>query len=75
MVISKEYPIFVVKSNNKHFKNMKKYIMLEISIPVDTEIENVCDVVDNLDIKISSASENVEVTGDPSVDNFYYFEP
>ncbi len=54
---------------------MKKYIMLEISIPVDTEIENVCDVVDNLDIKISSTSENAEVTGDPSVDNFYYFEP
>lgn len=54
---------------------MKKYIMLEISVPVDTEIENVCDVVDNLDIRISSASENVEVTGDPSVDNFYYFEP
>lgn len=49
--------------------------MLEISIPVDTEIEKVCDVVDNLDIRISSASENVEVSGDPSVDNFYFFEP
>ena len=53
---------------------MKKYIMLEISIPVDTDIENVCSVVDNLDIRIKSVSENVEVCGDPSVDNFYEFE-
>ena len=54
---------------------MKKYIMLEISIPVDTELDNACNVVDNLDIRIYSTSENVEVSGDPSVDNFYFFEP
>lgn len=51
----------------------KKNIMLEISIMVDTDIESVDDIVDNLEISIESNSENVEVCGDYSLDNFYDF--
>ena len=51
----------------------KKNIMLEISIVVDTDIESVDDIVDNLDIEIKSNSENVEMCGDYSLDNFYDF--
>ena len=51
----------------------KKNIMLEISIVVDTDIESVDDIVDNLDIEIKPNSENVEMCGDYSLDNFYDF--
>ena len=51
----------------------KKNIMLEISIVVDTDIESVDDIIDNLDIKIEPNSENVEVCGDYFLENFYDF--
>jgi hypothetical protein len=51
-----------------------KNIMLEISIVVDTDIESVDDIVDNLDIEIKPNSENVEMCGDYSLDNFYDFD-
>ena len=57
----------------KRDKKMKKNIMLEISIVVDTDIESVDSIVDNLDINIQSNSENVEMCGDYSLDNFYDF--
>ena len=52
----------------------KKNIMLEISIVVDTDIESVDDIVDNLDIEIKPNSENVKMCGDYSLDNFYDFD-
>jgi hypothetical protein len=51
----------------------KKNIMLEISVIVDTDIESVEDIVNNLDIEIKPNSENVEMCGDYSLDNFYDF--
>ena len=51
----------------------KKNIMLEISIVVDTDIESVADIVDNLDISITPNSDSVEMCGDYSLDNFYDF--
>ena len=50
----------------------KMNIMLEISVVVDTDIEGVEDVVNNLDIEIKPNSENVEVDN-YSIDNFYDF--
>ena len=47
--------------------------MLEISIEVDTDIDNLNDIVDNLDINIEPNSENVKVTKGPSTENFYDF--
>ena len=58
---------------NKTNKIMKKNIMLEISVVVETDIDSVDNIVDNLDINISSNSENVEMLGDYSLDNFYDF--
>lgn len=52
---------------------MKKNIMFEVSIEVETDIDNVNDIVDNLDISIQPNSENVEVTRGPSTENFYTF--
>lgn len=52
---------------------MKKNIMLEISIVVDTDMESVTDITDNLNINIQSNSENVEILGDYSLDNAYDF--
>lgn len=51
----------------------KKNIMLEISVIVDTDIEGVEDIVNNLEISIEPNSENVEMCGDYSLDNFYDF--
>ena len=47
--------------------------MLEISIVVDTDIEDVDDIVDNLDIEIKPNSENVEMREGYSLDNYYDF--
>jgi len=58
---------------NKTNKIMKKNIMFEISAEVDTDIDNLNDIVDNLDISIEPNSENVEVTRGPSTENFYTF--
>lgn len=52
---------------------MKKNIMLEISVVVETDIDSVDNIVDNLDINIQPNSENVEMVGDYSLDNFYDF--
>lgn len=47
--------------------------MLEISIVVDTDIEDVDDIVDNLDIEIKPNSEKVDMREGYSLDNYYDF--
>lgn len=52
---------------------MKKFIMLEIAVEVETaDLENVNDIVDNLDINIEG-SDVVEV-GSVNLENFYEFD-
>ena len=51
---------------------MKKFIMLEVSVQVDTDLENVNDIVDNLEINIEG-DDVVEVTS-KQVENFYKFD-
>lgn len=50
---------------------MKKFIMLEVAVQVDTDLENVNDIVDNLEINIEG-DDVVEVTSS-QVENFYQF--
>ena len=51
---------------------MKKFIMLEVSVQVDTDLENVNDIVDNLEINVNG-DDVVEVTSS-QVENFYKFD-
>ena len=51
---------------------MKKFVMLEIAVEVNTNLENANDIVDNLNIKIEGNGV-VEVAG-KMVENSYTFE-
>jgi len=49
---------------------MKKTLNVTLAIEVDTTIEKVCDIVDNLTFKVSEDSENVSVVSSEVVDFF-----
>lgn len=52
---------------------MEKWIMIEVAVKVDTDIDSVDCIMDNICVDITPSSENVEVR-EMSVENFYGFE-
>lgn len=49
---------------------MKKYVKIELSVVVDTDLENVNDIIDSVNIDITPNNEQVQVLGE-EVQNFY----
>lgn len=50
---------------------MEKWIMVEVAVKVDTDLENVNDIVNNLEINIEG--NDVCEVKEKSVENFYKF--
>ncbi len=59
------------KENNQKYSEMSKvYLKVEMRVIVDTDLESVDDIVENLDFDITPNSENVEVY-DTEIQNFH----
>lgn len=49
---------------------MKKYVKIELSVVVDTDLENVNDIIDGLEISLTPNDEHVKIVG-KEIQNFY----